>query len=160
MTLICPDCHTEFDGRELGGLAVVHCPSCGRGFEPHAIGEGAQAAWAGPTRTSRLAIFALVAGIGSMVAPFCACPVGFLFLGATARPMPAPVVVPPARAVPVAPTRVTTVTLPDGTTTVVPVAPPAAPTDEEIVPEDDAGAGEDAGGSQTKPGGPGGGGGG
>ena len=147
MNYTCPGCQTTFDGRALQGLAVVHCPTCGRGFEPYTIGAGSEAAWAGATRTSRLAVLALVAGVGSLVAPFCICPAVFFVGMAAAAPRPATVTfTAPAAPRPTPVTPVVTVTLPDGTTKIVPAPPPPPPGfEEEIIPEDED-EDEDAGG--------------
>ncbi|MHC5020746.1 MAG: hypothetical protein ACYTGX_11655 [Planctomycetota bacterium] len=91
MTLYCPGCNTAVDGSAAVGLHEMHCPACGIRF---AVPEqSADAARWGEVTTSKLAVIALLSGIGSLVLPFCLCP--FLIIGVagttaatTAPPMP------------------------------------------------------------------------
>jgi hypothetical protein len=91
MTLYCPGCNTAVDGAAAVGLHEMHCPACGIRFAVPE--ESADAARWGEVTTSKLAVIALLSGIGSLVLPFCLCP--FLIIGVagttaatTAPPMP------------------------------------------------------------------------
>lgn len=124
MTLFCPGCNTAIDGSAAAGLLEMNCPQCGIRFSVPTPAVADAARW-GEVTTSRLAIISLVAGIGSLVLPFCLCP--FMLVGfSTAAPGP-PMAVGVGGAGPVMVTTVTTTTTTTTTATTTPAAPVPSP---------------------------------
>lgn len=133
MTLFCPSCNTAIDGSAAAGLLEMNCPQCGIRFSVPEPALADAARW-GEVTTSRLAIISLLAGVGSLVLPFCLCP--FLLVGWTTAAAP-----PGAIGVGVAPPR----PVPVVTATAVPGAPVPTPPSEPTQPAepDDSGEGGD-----------------
>jgi len=82
MNLFCPGCNAAIEGETAAGLREMNCPECGMRFAvPDPSGPAAR--W-GDVRNSNLAVISLLAGIGSLVLPFCLCP--FAFFAGDGRP--------------------------------------------------------------------------